>query len=165
LTLEALLGSSRAPLRHNASNRRTEGDMYLGAYFATIAACLTLSTASAEALEKSVGREWVWFTDYAYFYSDWTLNGESGCRFEAGFGIKAFGKPRGGIKPFTTYLFFTTWGIGAVHVRRIDGDEACRVWLEQGDAGAISIYSDSSVSTSASTSAEASRDIDGVDTI
>lgn len=93
----------------------------------------------ADALEKVVGPDWKWFTDYAYLTAEWTLNAESDCRLEAGLGIMAFGKPRGGRIPFSGYMRFSTRGIGAVHVRVVNGKGPCRVRLDQGFVEAIPI--------------------------
>lgn len=95
--------------------------------------------------ERVVGSAWQWFTDYAYFSSEWTVNASPGCDLEVGFGMKVGGKPRGGIHKFQSYFHSKVYGIGAVHVRRIGGDERCLVRVELGDVGPITIYSDPSV--------------------
>lgn len=91
----------------------------------------------AASLEKIVGSDWTWFTDYAYLTAEWTLNSEPDCKLEAGLGIMTFGKPRGGRIPFSDYLRFSTRGIGAVHVRVVNGQGPCRVRLDQGFVEAI----------------------------
>lgn len=93
-----------------------------------------------DAKQKDVGTSWTWLTDYAYATAEWTLNTEDGCSVEVGTGIKAFGKPRGSVHTFTGHYRFTTWGIGAIHVRSARGSTVCRVRLDQGDVGAITVY-------------------------
>ena len=88
---------------------------------------------------KLVGNGWTWFTDYAYAYSEWTLNAEPARQCEVGLGLKAFGKPLGQRKRFSGHVKVTSLGIGAVHARVVDGKGSCLVRLDQGDAGAISI--------------------------
>lgn len=96
---------------------------------------------SNETEERIVGSDWTWFTDYAYLSAEWTLNVEDGCELEVGTGIKAFGKPRGSKHRFSRHYQFTTWGIGAIHVRAIGG-KPCRARLDQGDVGALPILRD-----------------------
>jgi hypothetical protein len=112
-----------------------------------IALVLLLSLQANAEVEKTVGKQWVWFTDYAYLYSEWTFNVEGGCHVEVAGGMKIGGKPRG-----SNYIVFggkhrviTTWGIGAIHVRTTTAFDACRVRMDQGDVGAITIYSDPSL--------------------
>jgi len=91
-------------------------------------------------VQKMVHKEWTWFTDYVYHTATWTVNAPPHRRLEVGMGIKAFGKPRGERRKFQHYLTFTTVGLGAVHVRVIDGDEPCLVELIQGDAKDVTLY-------------------------
>ena len=93
-------------------------------------------------MEKSVGSNWTWITNYAYAYAKWTLNVEAGRRCEVGLGIKVFGGPRGQRIKFTDYTEFVTLGLGAVHVRTRDGGPPCTVRLDQGTAGPIKIARD-----------------------
>jgi hypothetical protein len=95
--------------------------------------------------ERVVGSGWHWFSDYAYFSSEWTVNASPGCNLEVGFGMKVGGKPRGNIFGFTTYFRGKAYGVGAVHVRRVGGDKHCIVRVELGDVGAIPIYGDPSI--------------------
>lgn len=98
-----------------------------------------------EPLEKLVGKRWVWLTDYAYFSAVWTIQCESGRKVEVGTGISILGKPRGGILKCRGYLNFETMGIGAIHVRVVDGQGDCAVRLDQGEVAAIDVYSDPSL--------------------
>ena len=95
--------------------------------------------------EKYVGTEWVWFTDYVYFLSEWTLEAESGCNLEVGVGVKFRGKPRGSITQFTGLYQFRTYGFGAIHVRAVSGRAPCLVRLGQGHVEAVGLYSNPSV--------------------
>jgi len=90
---------------------------------------------------RVVNNEWTWFTDYVYAYATWTLNAEAGCECEVGMGIKAFGKPRGEKRKFRDHVTFTTLGFGAIHVRTLKPHVECRVRLDQGDVGVVTIYS------------------------
>jgi len=109
----------------------------------------TIAAGIPQSLERDVSDQWTWFSDYYYISSEWTLNGESGCHFELGTGISIFGKPRGGITPFTGRYTFTVWGVGAIQVRVPKGQFPCRVRLDQGNVSAISVYSDPSLVKSA----------------
>jgi hypothetical protein len=95
--------------------------------------------------EALVGTDWVWFTDYGYLSAEWTLNAEEGCDLEVGAGIKVGGKPRGSIYRFSGYKTITTWGIGAIHVRAVDGVAPCLVRVDEGRVRLIGVYSDPSV--------------------
>jgi hypothetical protein len=90
-------------------------------------------------MEKTVGSDWTWLTDYVYAYATWTLNAEPGRRCEVGMGVKAFGGPRGQRKTFTDHVQFVTVGLGAIHVRTRDGGPPCTVRLDQGDVGPIQV--------------------------
>lgn len=112
--------------------------------------CAALAAASTTGLaaapeQKLVGTEWVWFTDYAYLTSEWTLNAEEGCSLQVGTGMKIGGTPRGQVRTFAGHVKFTTWGIGAVHVRAIGGMAPCTVRIDQGSVQALGVYSDPSL--------------------
>lgn len=91
-------------------------------------------------IQHDVGAGWVWFTDYVYWSAVWTLNSEGGRLVDVGIGISFRGKPRGKTRRFENYLVFKTYGIGAIHVRSLDGKGPCRVRLDQSEVGAIPIY-------------------------
>jgi hypothetical protein len=90
-------------------------------------------------MQKTVGSNWEWFTDYVYVTAKWTLNAESGRHLEVGLGIKAFGRPRGERVRFRDHVEFTTVGVGAIHVRVIDRKGPCVVQLDQGEVGLIRV--------------------------
>ena len=94
--------------------------------------------------ERMVTRDWTWFTDYGYFWSKWTINVEGGNEVEVGVGMKIGGKPRGGRFKVKGHYEFTTYGIGAIHVRTTDPLNACTVRVDQGEAGTIPVHSDPS---------------------
>jgi hypothetical protein len=114
-----------------------------GAYLAGLA--LALGAHAAAPAERAVGTDWVWFTDYAYLHSEWTLNAQAGCELEVGVGMKVRGKPRGAIRRFSGHITLTAWGIGAVHVRAMSGMAPCVVRVEQGVSAPIGVYSDPSL--------------------
>lgn len=124
-----------------------------------IAPLLLLCSLQANAEEqKTVGKSWVWFTDYAFFYSEWTFNVESGCNVEVGAGMSIGGKPRGStyIVRGGTYRVITTWGVGALHARTTTEFESCRVRMDQGDVGLISVYSEPGLTDTAASAAKES---------
>lgn len=94
---------------------------------------------------KQVGTDWVWFTDYAFLWSEWTLNAEAGCELEVGTGMKIAGKPRGSVRRFEQHIQIKAWGAGAIHVRAVGGRAPCMVRVDPGEAGVIGIYSDPSL--------------------
>lgn len=91
-------------------------------------------------MEKLVGRQWTWFSDYAYFEAQWSVGAPPSRDLEVGIGIKAFGHPRGGRFRFRQALTFSTRGLGAIHVRLVDGGPPCVVELQQGDASTLTLY-------------------------
>ena len=79
-------------------------------------------------IEKEVGNDWVWFSDYAFVYSKWTVGCQPGCTCKVGMGVKAFGKPRGERKTFTDVITVLTVGLGAIHVQKVEGaSPTCKV--------------------------------------
>jgi hypothetical protein len=101
--------------------------------------------ASATEGQKYVGTEWTWFTDYAYWSADWSLDAEEDCELEVGLGMKVGEKKLGGTYRFSEHINFTTRGLGAIHVRAVSGYAPCLVRLGLGNAEAIPIYGDPSV--------------------
>jgi len=99
----------------------------------------------ADKNERIVTRDWSWFTDYAYWKAEWTINVEAGHEVEVGVGVKFRGKPRGGRFKVSGHNEFTTRGLGAIHVRTTDPNDACTVRIDLGDAGVIPVYSDPSL--------------------
>ncbi|MGH1429380.1 MAG: hypothetical protein ACRBEE_15700 [Arenicella sp.] len=91
-------------------------------------------------LIKNVGKEWVWFADYAFPYSKWTIICEEGRICEVGMGISFRGRPRGFKEKFSKITTVTTIGLGAIKVRTVDGLGDCKVSVEQGNHGYFPIY-------------------------
>jgi len=94
---------------------------------------------------KPVGTDWVWFSDYAYFRSEWTVSAEDGCELEVGSGMRINGEPRGSARRFSRYIKFTAWGIGAIHVRAVAGMAPCLVRVDLGQFDLIPVYGDPSL--------------------
>jgi len=88
---------------------------------------------------KDVTNDWRWFEDYAFTWAEWTVNCPSDRRCEVGMGLMAFGRPRGELREFSGYSEFATIGIGAIHVRVIDGKGPCLVRLDRGKVGLIGV--------------------------
>lgn len=91
------------------------------------------------ATQKQVGDGWTWFEDYGYLWATWTLNCPPDRVCQVGMGIMAFGEPRGEKIRFSGAQKITTLGIGAIHVRVVDGKGSCLVRLDQGDVGLVPI--------------------------
>lgn len=89
--------------------------------------------------ERVIDGKWSWLQDYVYAWADWTVNCPEGRTCQVGMGIKAFGEPRGEKLRFSGYREFKTVGLGAIHVRVVDGKGPCRVRLDQGKVGLIPI--------------------------
>jgi hypothetical protein len=90
--------------------------------------------------EHAVGNGWQWFTDYAFFSSNWTFNVEPECPVEVGTGLMMFGRPLGGSHRFMRFYQVTVYGIGALHVRSVNQGQTCNVRLDMGDVSQITIY-------------------------
>ena len=88
---------------------------------------------------KNVGDDWTWFADYGGAVSNWTVNCPASRNCEVGMGIMLFGKPRGEKIPFQGVKEFSTIGIGAIHVRVLDGKGSCPVRLDEGSVGLINL--------------------------
>lgn len=94
-------------------------------------------------IKRTVGAQWTWLTDYIYFSADWTIKVQSECEVEVGTGISFKGKPRGSRWRVRGNAQFTTYGMGAIHVRATNGNVECAIRLDQGDVGAITVFSTS----------------------
>lgn len=90
---------------------------------------------------RDVSADWTWLSDYVYLWSDWTLNCPADRTCQVGMGIFAFGEPRGEKIRFSGHQKITSIGVGAIHVRTVDGKGPCTVRLDQGDVGLIPIIS------------------------
>lgn len=92
---------------------------------ATTAALLLLtwsfSASSDSGVEKTIGDDWRWFEDYALFYGTYVVVCEPGRLCEVGMGIKTNGKPRGEKIRFRGEKQIKVVGIGAIHIRVVDG--------------------------------------------
>jgi len=94
-----------------------------------------------EIATKIAEENWTWFQDYAFFQAEWTVNSpDRTC--QVGMGMMLFGEPRGEKVRFSGFKEFTTVGMGAIHVRAVDGRGRCKVRLDQGKVGLIPIISD-----------------------
>ena len=88
---------------------------------------------------RVVGDGWTWLADYLFAKADWTLNCEPGRTCQVGMGIFFLGEPRGEKKRFTGHTDIWTLGIGAIHVRVVDGRGPCSVRLDLGKFGTLPI--------------------------
>lgn len=93
--------------------------------------------AIAQGTERVVGSDWLWMSDYAYLWAQWTVNCPPNRRCQVGMGIFSFGEPRGEKIRFSGSLLITTIGLGAIHVRVDDGKGDCPIRLDPGDVGLI----------------------------
>lgn len=88
---------------------------------------------------RIVSDQWTWFTDYVFLWANWTVNCEAGRQCQVGMGIFTGGEPRGEKIRFGPHKQFTTVGVGAIHIRVVDGKGPCTVRLDQGKVGLIPI--------------------------
>lgn len=88
---------------------------------------------------RMVSDGWTWFADYAFAYTIFTINVPVGREVEVGTGISFQGRPRGARHRVRRHKKIITFGLGAVHVRVIDGRGLCKVRVDQGAAGLIPI--------------------------
>lgn len=91
---------------------------------------------------KQVSASWTWFADYALAYGNWTVNCPRDRTCQVGMGIKLFGTPQGEKISFSGHREFVTLGVGAIHIRCVDGRGPCKVRLDQGSVGPITIISE-----------------------
>ena len=90
-------------------------------------------------VKKSVANDWVWFEDYAFLYSEYTVFCEEGCECEVGMGMSFLGEPRGEKKRYSGRLNIFTIGAGAVHIRRASGNSECLAGLAPGENRVFSV--------------------------
>jgi hypothetical protein len=76
---------------------------------------------------KDVGSSWVWFSDHVATSVEYKVIGETG-------------NPLGWREKYTEMAEFSAWGLGAVHIRAIDGGEPFKVCLATGGISPITIY-------------------------
>ncbi len=92
-------------------------------------------------LVREVGDGWTWFEDYVFAWAEWTVNCPPDRTCQVGMGVKApwGGGPLGEKIRFSGAQTFTTVGLGAIHLRVVDGRGPCRVRLDRGNVGLVPI--------------------------
>lgn len=91
---------------------------------------LSFSASSDSGVEKTIGDDWQWFEDYALFYGTYDVVCEPGRLCEVGMGVKANGKPRGEKIRFRGEMQIKVVGIGAIHIRVVDGKGPCTATMK-----------------------------------
>ncbi|CDZ31178.1 Hypothetical protein, partial CDS, partial [Neorhizobium galegae bv. officinalis] len=94
----------------------------------------------SDEISKTVTESWTWFTDYVGGKGDWTVHCPSDRKCQVGMGVKAFGEPRGEKLSFQGTTRFTAFGLGAIHVKVIDGKGSCTVRLDEGHVDPVTIF-------------------------
>ena len=89
---------------------------------------------------KEVADAWTWMSDYVYLWADWTLNCPPDRTCQVGMGVKVGNSdPLGEKIRFSGTYEFTTVGLGAIHVRTVDGKGPSKVRLDEGKVGLVPI--------------------------
>lgn len=78
------------------------------------------SLANADESCRSVGSEWVWFSDHIAMSVDYYVSGPADRVFEVGTGMRINGSVWGAVEDGEGLLEVTAYGMGAIHVRRGD---------------------------------------------
>lgn len=86
-----------------------------------VGALFTGTALADDSLCRSVGNDWVWFSDHAALSIDYAVVGPTGRMYEIGTGVSFRGKPLGTKSKHEGAYVVTAYGIGAIHVRAADG--------------------------------------------
>jgi hypothetical protein len=86
---------------------------------------------------KLVGDDWTWFSDHVALTVTYVVQGSSTRNYEVGTGVSAFGKPRGRKVQLRGKNEVTAYGMGALHVRVVDGGSPTTICVAQGDLSTI----------------------------
>ena len=98
---------------------------------------LPAATLSQEQRCRTVDSDWIWFSDHVVVSVTYVTQGPQGRRYEIGTGISIGGKPRGSIEEAEGRSEVTAYGIGALHLRFVDGLGAGTLCAEQGSIETI----------------------------
>lgn len=109
------------------TNRCAVGVSALAALLVPLA--IPLFAASTRA-DVQVRDGWTFITDYALVRGSWTVTVPSGRKVEVGTGIFIAGSPRGSKRVITDRTIVTTYGVGSIHARTVDGGPSALVSVE-----------------------------------
>jgi len=88
---------------------------------------------------RDVSDQWTWFNDYLFVWANWTVNCPADRECQVGMGVFVDGEPRGEKLRFQGSKEFLTIGVGAIHVKVVDGKGPCKVRLDSGKVGLVPI--------------------------
>lgn len=86
---------------------------------------------------KVVSEDWTWCEDYIYSYATYVVACEDNRECQIGMGVFALGRPLGEKIRFAGNREITVIGIGALHMRAIDGKGPVKVAFAQTKAEPI----------------------------
>jgi hypothetical protein len=81
---------------------------------------LVVTTANAQESCRTIGSDWVWFSDHVAFSVDYYVTGPNERQFEVGTGISVNGSVWGATEKSRHFFATTAYGLGAIHVRKAD---------------------------------------------
>lgn len=93
----------------------------------------------ADDITKTVGEGWTWFTDYAFVWAEWIIRTPADRKVQVGMGVFSGGEPRGEKFEVVGQDRIKTLGVGAIHIKVVDGGGPCNVTVALGDKGLIPI--------------------------
>lgn len=83
---------------------------------------------------------WSWLEDYAFLSATYVIGCPRDRRCRVGTGIFVGGSPRGTEKDFTGDVEVDVYGLGALHVRVMDGEKPARIGFYRKTQGLFPIY-------------------------
>jgi hypothetical protein len=89
--------------------------------------CCALANAVAQEICKSIGEEWVWFSDHMALSVDYFIAGPNGRKYEIGTGMSINDSVWGWTTSGEGLTDVSAWGMGALHVRKYDTGEDFQV--------------------------------------
>jgi len=87
---------------------------------------------------QSTDADWVWFSDHFVASITYVTQAAPGRRYEIGTGVSFGGRPRGRIQEVEGKVEVTAYGLGALHMRFVDGLGPGTICAAQGSIRVVS---------------------------
>lgn len=123
-----------------SQRRRVRFRSFLSAPLVTIHLCTGAFAASDERCE-TVGNDWRWFSDHFAASITYVTQAAPGRRYEIGTGVSFGGRPRGRVQEVEGKVEVTAYGLGALHMRFVDGHGPGTICAAQGSIRVVSFPS------------------------
>lgn len=103
--------------------------------------CMLAASEAISASESQcglVGDDWAWFSDHFAASITYVTQAAPGRRYEIGTGVSFGGRPRGRVQEVEGMVEVTAYGLGALHIRFVDGLGPGTICAAQGSIRTVS---------------------------